>query len=218
MKRTILILAAVIIGCVVVNAQQVSDKSLQSAVLKLDRADKAKDYEQLANEFLQIASSEKSNWLSWYYAAFCNAKVGWLKQDDPDNIETFADKAEEQIKKSRVLLDTASQKKELAEVYCVLSMLNRARVFMNPATYGREYGPKASQYVKMAETADSSNPRALYLEGWEKFATPKAWGGDKVKAKEILLKSKQQLDANSSVGVYPHWGKKEVEELLNQLK
>ena len=218
MKRTILILAAVILGCVFVNAQPASDQPLQSAVLKLDKANKAKDYEQMANDFLQMANTEKTNWLPWYYAAFCNAKVGWLSQDDPDNIEPFADKAEDQIKKARALLDTASQKKELSEVFCVLSMLNRDRVFMNPATYGREYGPKASQYVKMAEAAYSTNPRALYLEGWEKFATPKAWGGDKVKAKEILLKSKQELEINSSATVYPHWGKKEVEELLNQLK
>jgi len=218
MKRTILIFAAIVMSSVFVNAQQSPDQRLQSAVLKLDKADKTKDYEQMANEFLQIASAEKTDWLSWYYAAYCNAMVGWLSQDDPDHIEPFADKADEQIRKARALLDTASQKKELSEVYCVLSMLNRARVFMNPATYGREYGPKASQYVKMAEAADSINPRALYLEGWEKFTTPKAWGGDKVKAKEILQKSEQKLEAGSSTGVYPHWGRKEVEELLNQLK
>ncbi|HET6996703.1 MAG TPA: hypothetical protein VFI06_17035 [Chitinophagaceae bacterium] len=130
----------------------------------------------------------------------------------------FANKADDQIKKAKELLDTSTQKKEMAEVYCVLSMINRARVFMNPATYGREYGPKASQYLKMAQAADPSNPRVLYLDGWEKFATPKAWGGDKVKAKEILQQSKQKLDENSSTSVQPHWGRKEVEELLGQLK
>ena len=218
MKTTILIFAAVVMQCTFLNAQQASDQPLQSAVSKLDKAAKAKDYEQLAAEFLQIATDQKTNWLSWYYAAFCNARAGWLKEDDPDNIEPLANRAEEEIKKARVLLDTATQKKELSEVYCVLSILNRARVFMNPATYGREFGPKASQYVKMAQLADPANPRALYLEGWEKFATPKAWGGDKVKAKEILQQSKQKLEENPSTGVQPHWGKKEVEELLNQLK
>jgi hypothetical protein len=218
MKTTISIITAFILQCTIANAQQPTDQPLQPVVLKLDKAVKASDYEQLAGQFLQIASQQKTNWLSWYYAAFCHAKAGWLKQDDPDNIEPLANKADEEIKKARALLDSATQKKELAEVYCVLSILNRARVFMNPATYGREYGPKASQYVKMAEAADPGNPRALYLEGWEKFATPKAWGGDKVKAKEILLQSKQKLDESTSAGVQPHWGKKEVEELLSQLK
>ena|SRR5882724_4190046 len=218
MKKTILIFTAVIMSYVFANAQQATEQQLQQTVLKLDKAATVKDYEQLSNEFLQIANAQKTNWLSWYYAAFCNAKTGWLKQDDPDNIEPFANKADEQIKKARALLDTATQKKELSEVYCVLSMLNRAKVFMNPATYGREYGPKASQYVKMAQAANPSNPRALYLDGWEKYATPKAWGGDKVKAKEILLQSKQILNENTSTGIQPHWGKKEADELLNQLK
>lgn len=218
MKKTILMFIVAIVIWAGTNAQQSSDKQLQVTISKLDQAVKVKDYEQLANEFLQVANSQKENWLSWYYAAFCNAKVGWLKQDDPDNIEPFANKAEEQIKKARALLDTATQKKELSEVFCVLSILNRARVFINPATYGREYGPKASQYVKMAQASGPSNPRALYLEGWEKFATPKAWGGDKGKAKELLQNAKQKLESDPSTGEQPHWGKKEVEEIMNQLK
>jgi hypothetical protein len=44
------------------------------------------------------------------------------------------------------------------------------------------------------------------------------WGGDKQKAKELLTAAKQKLDNNSSSGIEPHWGKKEVEEILKQLK
>lgn len=218
MKKTFLMIALVMTLAAASRAQDTGDKQLTAAVARLDQAKKAADYEKLANEFLQIANIQKTNWLSWYYAAFCNATSGWLRQEDPDNIEPFADKAEQQITKARSFLDTATQKKELSEVFVVLSMLNRARVYMNPATYGREYGPKASQYVKMAEAANGDNPRALYLDGWEKFATPKAWGGDKVRAKEILERAKQKLDSQPSAGTAPHWGKAEIDELLKQLK
>ncbi|HXL54834.1 MAG TPA: hypothetical protein VN958_01170, partial [Chitinophagaceae bacterium] len=190
----------------------------QQQVAKLDKASTAKDYEQLANDFKNIADAQKTQWLPYYYAAFCNAKIGWFYQDDGDKIEPYADKAEEQIKKAQSLLDTSKQKKELSEVYCVLSMTNRARVFINPMTYGREYGPAAGQYTQLAKKANADNPRALYIEGWEKFSTPKMWGGDKKKAKELLTTAKQKLDSNTSSGIEPHWGKKEVEDLLKQLK
>jgi len=217
MKKTILIFT-IIMSCVFVHAQQTPDRQLQPIVLKLDNAARAKDYEQLANEFLQIANAQKTNWLSWYYAAFCNAKVGWLKQDDPDNIEPFANKADEQIKKAIALLDTATLKKELSEVYCVLMMLNQARVFINPETYGPRYGPGAFNYTQLAKQANADNPRMLYLLGWQKFATPKMFGGDKALAKELLTQARQKLEAQSTNDVNPHWGKKEVEELLKQIK
>jgi len=174
-----------------------------------------KNYQELAQGFLRIAENRKTQWLPYYYAALCNAKTGWLYQNDGEQIEPFADKGDEQIKKALSLLDTSRQKKELSEVYCVLSMVHRCRIFINPATYGRQYGPSASRWIQLAKSADPDNPRALYLEGWEKYYTPKMWGGDKKKAKEILLVARQKLDgpANGDAN-RPHWGKQDVEALL----
>ena len=97
-------------------------------------------------------------------------------------------------------------------------MINQARVFVNPMNFGAQYGPVASQYLQMAKKLNSDNPRALYLDGWVKNATPKMWGGDKNKAKELLESAKQQLDSHPSDGIDPHWGRKEVDDLLKQLK
>lgn len=216
-KRIISFTMAVFITSISM-AQQDGNQRLNNTVTKLDKAVSAKQYEQLANEFAQLASTDQKNWLSWYYAAFCNAKVGWLLQQDPDNIEPYALQAEKQIATARDLLDTNSQKKEMSEVYCVLSMLNRAKVFINPSTYGRKFGPKSSQYTKLALAANPENPRAVYLDGWEKFATPKAWGGDKEKAKILLEKSRQLLTKQANQDAGPHWGITEVEQLLSQLK
>jgi hypothetical protein len=219
MKKTIFLITATIIMFATNYAQEAYTQQMQAIVTKLDNANTLKDYQQLANDFLRIADAQKTQWLPYYYAAFCNAKIGWLKQnDDPDNIESFANKADEEIKKAQSLLDTSKQKKELSEVYCVLSMINRARVFINPQTYGPQYGPAASKYTYLAVQVIPDNPRALYLDGWEKFSTPKMWGGDKAKAKELLTTAKQKLDNSSSSGIEPHWGKKEVEGVLKQLK
>src|SRR5579872_6650688 len=218
MKRIIFMLTTTFLFSAATQAQNDYTQQLATAVDRLDKASSAKDYQQLANDFATLAEQRKTDWLAWYYAAFCNAKTGWLFEKDGEKIEPFANKAEEQIKVAQSLIDTATQKKELSEIYCVKSMINQDRVFVNPMSFGRQYGPAAGQYVKMAERLNSENPRALYLEGWAKNATPKLWGGDKVKAKELLESAKQKLDGNTAAGIDPHWGIKEVDELLRQLK
>ena len=217
MKKTIFLIAATLMYAIS-QAQEAYIQQMQQQVAKLDKAATVKDYEQLANDFNHIADAQKTQWLPYYYAALSNAKIGWLYKDDGDRIEPYADKAEEQIKMAQSLLDTSKQKKELSEVYCVQSMLNQARVFINPPSYGPQYGPTANTYMHLAENANPDNPRVLYLEGWQKFATPKIWGGNKTKAKELLTAAKQKLDNDQSSGPEPHWGKKEVEEILKQLK
>lgn len=217
MKKAILIIASIFMVYTVTHAQGAYTEQMHQQVNKLDEASTARDYQQLAANFLRLAQAVKTKWLPYYYAAFCNAKVGWLKQDDPDNIEPFANKAGEEIQQAQKLADTTNHN-VLSELYCVLSMINRARVFINPATYGQQYGPAASRYMTLAEKANPDNPRALYLGGWEKFSTPKMWGGDKTKAKELLETAEQKLDSTAGAGIEPHWGKKEVDNLLNQLK
>src|ERR1051325_4935888 len=124
MKKTIFLIAATMMYAAS-QAQEAYTQQMRQQVAKLDNANNVKDYQQLADDFLRVADApayrtgrQKTQWLPYYYAALCNAKVGWLKQeDDPDNIEPFADKAEEQIKKAESLIDTTTQKKELSEIY-----------------------------------------------------------------------------------------------------
>jgi hypothetical protein len=218
MKKTIFLVAAIWMFCLSLQAQDKYENQMKAMVAKLDQANAVKDYQQLAGDFEAIAAQNKTKWLPYYYAGFCNAKIGWIYQEDGDKIEPFANIADQQINQAESLIDTAAQKKELSEIYCVLSMVNRARVFINPMSFGSKYGPVAARYTQVALKINPDNPRANYLEGWTKYATPKLWGGDKKKAKELLLLAKQQLEAAPSAGINPHWGKKEVDELLSKLK
>ena len=218
MKKTILMLAVMCMIFFAAHAQDASTQQFAASIAKLDKAISVKDYQQLANAFQNIADAQKTKWLPYYYAAFCHAKISWLKTDDPDNIEQYAGKADELINKAKTLLDSATQQKEMSEIYCVLGMVKRAYVFINPMTYGREYGMASAKYVQLALEANANNPRALYLAGWEKAETPKMYGGDKSKAKELLTAAKQKLDSEPSTGPEPHWGKTEVNALLAKLK
>jgi hypothetical protein len=219
MKKLILIMAAVASVQFTAMAQDSTFTiQMETNVSKLDNAKAVGDYQVLANDFTRLADSKKTEWLPYFYAAFCNAKISWLYQQDGDKIEPFANLAEEQIKKAEAMLDTAKNKSELSEVYCVLSMVNRARVFINPMSNGKKYGPIAQRYIQKSMQMNSENPRANYLTAWEKYYTPKLWGGDKTKAKELLDLALTQLENKPTSIIYPHWGITECNEILSQFK
>lgn len=202
-------------------------KIITPYVTKLDNAGAVRDYQALANDFARIAGAYPNEWLGYYYSAYCNARMAWLYQNDADKIEPFAKQAETQIRKAESL--AGADNKALSEIYCVWSMIDQAYVFISPMGNGPQYGPVAAQYREKSKKANPDNPRAIYMEGWAKYNTPKLWGGDKDKAKELLqqalekLKSPLAPPASSVPGaslstVFPHWGKADCEALLAQYK
>jgi hypothetical protein len=217
MKKLIFLSLTAILSFGSLSAQE-TDQQLRDAVTKLEKAKTVKEFEKLAGEFEKLTNSKNPKWLPYYYAAFCNAKIGWLSQYEGEIIEPYADKAETQITTALSYLDTSTQKKELSEVQTVQSMINRARVFINPMTYGPKFGPTAYLQMVNAKKANPENPRATFLEAWDKFYAPSAYGGDKKKAKELLETALSQLNTEKPATGYPHWGKTEVETLLKSAK
>lgn len=218
MKKSILFSLAAVLLYFSAPAQQTTGNSvLQNVVTKLDQAQKVKDYEALEKEFVKIAAAQPKNWLPEYYAAYCNARIGFLLQDDGESIEPYSNRGEDEAKKAEALLDKTTQRKELSELYTVMSMVNQTRVFINPMSYGPKNGPVAQQLLNQAKQLNPDNPRAIYLAAWFKYNTPKMWGGNKDLAKELANQSLKLL-ANNDTSVNPHWGKAEVQAILSKYK
>ncbi len=219
MKNLVCTIAVVLGLSGLLNAQGPDyNQQMQAAVARFDKAIGPAELQQSATDFMRLANAFPKEWLTWYYAAACNARIGFLYQDDGDKIEPFSNDGERQIKKAESLLDSSHNRKEMAEVYCVMSMVYRTKVFINPMTYGRQYGTRSEQYLQLAKRLDPENPRTLYLEGWVKYNTPKMWGGDKALAKTLLGSAAAKLQAASTDGITPHWGKTEVQEMLKKYK
>jgi hypothetical protein len=211
MKKLIII----ILSCICITSfAQAPDytQQLEASVKKLDQAKTVSDFQQLEKSFIQLGNMKKTDWLPYYYAALCNAKTGFLLQDDGEKIEPISIKGEAQIKKSESLADKADSK-TLAEIYVVQSMIYRTKVFINPMTMGREFGTLSDQFLKKAQALDPANPRVMYVEAWNKYYTPKMWGGDKTLAKEIAGKVIQKF-TGAAFTTAPHWGRSESEILL----
>jgi hypothetical protein len=214
MKKLMLLLTVLVSFMLSIHAQ---NAQLTSAVAGLDYAKTVRDYQDLAARFIQTGNAQKTNWLPYYYAAFCNARIGFLLQDDGERLEPFSNEGENYAKLAQELLKNSSSKKEQAELYTVLSMIYRTKVFINPMTYGRQYGPTSQQYLDKALQLDPGNPRALYLQAWVKYYTPKMWGGDKSEAKKLLAEAMKKLSEQPITdSVTPHWGKMESKELQDK--
>jgi len=216
MKKAIVLIFAIFGVHFISSAQgETFNAQMESAVRLLDDAKSIGDFQKLANTFTRIAAGNQAHWLPYYYAAYCNTRIGWMyEKADPEKIEPFVTIAAQQIAKAKSLVDTTTQKNEMAEIYCVMSMIKRGWVFINPMTYGSEYGMASKTLFEKGKALAPENPRILYLEGWEKYNAPKMWGGDKAKAKELLTLAIRKLEANPSTGIYPRWGKSESEEIL----
>lgn len=217
MKKLVMILAGMLTLSTLAAAQQGTyEEQLQAAVAELDKTADVAGYQKLESYFVRLAGANTADWLPWYYAAFCNAKIGLLYQQEGDRIEPFSQRGEKQIKKALSLLDTASQKKELAEVYVVMNRVYQSKVFINPMTYGPKFGPVAFRYQEMARQLDPENPRVIYLDAWMKYYAPKMYGGDKDKARELARLALEKLRAAPASGTAPHWGEKACMEILNK--
>ncbi len=187
-------------------------KTMESYISKLDTASNSATYKSLANGFERVATAEKNQWLPYYYSAYCYALEALL-QRDPSNLDMIADKCEVMLK----IADSLSQKN--SEIMCLMSMVNSARIMVDPQNRGMKYGILASQNLMAAKNLDPTNPRPYLLEAQSKIYTPEQWGGGKVAAKKALDEGKVKLESfTPASSLHPSWGKKLVEMIESQLK
>lgn len=168
--------------------------------------------QQLGNTFERIAEAEKTQWLPYYYAAYCRVNEAFFTQDK-GKVDEVADKALLNIEKAAAL------KGKDSEISCILSMIASSRIGVDPMTRGMKYGTESAQHLEEAKKLNPENPRVYMLEGQSLLYTPEAFGGSKTKAKERFEVSLQKFAAEKPADkITPHWGEYYVKELVKQIK
>ncbi|SFE31272.1 hypothetical protein SAMN05518672_105246 [Chitinophaga sp. CF118] len=168
--------------------------------------------QEMANTFERIGAAEKTQWLPYYYAGYCNVMVAFMEKDQ-SKVDVIADKAEANITKA----DSLSPQND--EIYCIKSLIATSRISVDPPSRGRQYGPQAASMQEQAAQINSENPRVYMLQGQSLFYTPEQFGGSKAGAKakfETALKKFSTFKPASSIA--PHWGETYTKQLLAQIK
>lgn len=162
----------------------------------------------VANNFERIAAAEKTQWLPYYYAAFCQVNYGFIQQDKAKT-DGYANKANELIAKADSLSPNNS------EISCIKSMIASCHMMVDPATRWMEYGKESSSNLDAAIAQDATNPRPYYLKGQGLRYTPEQFGGGCKTAKIELQTALDKYTGFKPAGeLHPNWGKEQVEKLL----
>jgi hypothetical protein len=211
MKRFLLTLTA--ITAIIISTQAQSDKyvaAMKKNIAALDSGMIKGNMQDLANNFERIATAEKTQWLPWYYAAYCTVSASYIETDNSKK-DPLADKAEEYITKAEALAGG-----ENSETCVVKSMIASAHMMVDPQTRWQQYGASSSAFMEKAKTLDPTNPRPVLLDGQSKFYTPEQFGGGKAVAKPVLEKAMSMYPSFKPASeLHPTWGKNTTQYFLS---
>jgi len=214
MKKYIFFLLAAVSMQVAAFSQ--SDKYIAAMEKNLNQFDSAKtveDFTKLANTFERIGDAEKTQWLPYYYAGLALSTSGWMpaltdKDANAARINSFCDKAE----------SIATADADKAEIQAVRNMSATQQMMVDPQNRWMSYGQTAGQALEKGLKLDANNPRLYYLKGMSLFGTPEQFGGGKDKAKPVFEKAAELYKQQKPAKLYPRWGEKQTNEMIEQCK
>ena len=188
-------------------------KAMEKNLLSMDAAVKnPASLLALSNNFERIADAEKTAWLPYYYAAFCQVNYGFMEQDK-SKTDLLANKASELIDKANALNPDNS------EISCIKSMIASCHLMVDPMQRFMQYGQESSKQLEIARQQDPTNPRPDMLVAQALKYTPEQFGGGCGTAKpkvESAMKKFENFKPASPM--HPQWGKEMAEQILSECK
>lgn len=211
MKKFLVIAMAFLFSAAAMAQSEKYQAAMKENINELEGAMQNGTMPELANKFERIAEAEKTQWLPYYYAAYCTVMNAFMEQDK-SKTDGIASKAEQLIKKAEELAGG-----ENSETCVIKSMIASAQMMVDPANRWREYGQTSSLNITKAKSLDPSNPRPVYLEGQAKFYTPEQFGGGKAQAKELFTRALEMFDKfKPASDLHPSWGRAATNYFLAQ--
>ena len=166
----------------------------------------------LANTFERIGSSEKNQWLPYYYAAYCRVNYAYM-QKDPSGNDEIAGKATALINTSDSLQPNNS------EISCLKSMIASVQMLVNPQQRYMQYGAVSQKEMQKAMQQDPTNPRPYMLKGQSLKYTPEQFGGGcKTALPQLEIAAEKFAAFKPASEIYPFWGKAFTESMVKECK
>ena len=211
MKHLLISLLATSISLLATAQSEKYLNAMKKNIAEMDSTHEASQLSELANNFERIADAEKTQWLPYYYAAYCQVMNSFM-QTDKSKTDGIADKAESLIKKAEEVNGG-----ENSETCVIKSMIASSHLMVDPQSRWMKYGQVSSINISKSKSIDPTNPRPIFLEGQSKFYTPEQFGGGKAQAKELFQKALVMFDQfKPASDIHPTWGKTATKYFLAQ--
>lgn len=215
MKKIVVFTVALLMSSIALFAQSEKYTGAMTENLKAIEAAFKNPSELLAlsNKFERIANAEKTQWLPYYWAAYCQVNYAFMQQEDKSKIDGLADKATELINKADALQPNNS------EVSCIRSMIASSKLMVDPMNRYMEYGAESQKNLDAAMKQDPTNPRPEFLIGQGLKYTPEQFGGGCKPALEKFEASMKKFETFKPASeLHPNWGKEYVQSLIDECK
>ncbi len=187
-------------------------KKMLETIAIMDAADEINNLQIAANQFQRIGEVMRNEWLPYYYSAYCDIRISYLKKDDKQK-DSYLDKAEELIG----LAENLSRNND--EIYVLKGFLLQARINIDPMIRGILLHNKCLKMFEQARDINPDNPRSYLWHGVQLFNTPSFWGGGKEKALPLLetaIEKYNQFEQPNSI--CPNWGLEYAKKIINKCK
>ncbi len=213
MKKLVFLVAAISIASFTFAQSDKYKNAMKTNIALLDSMMMKNNEAELANNFERIADAEKTQWLPYYYAAYCTVTQAYTEKDNSKK-DAIADKAQQLIDKAEAILG-----KENSETDVIKSMIATAHMTVKPESRYMTYGHVISEMIEKSKKLDPTNPRPYLIEAENKYYTPKEFGGGPDPAKEYFDKA-NTLNQNFKPedGLSPNWGSGALQYFLSQYK
>ncbi|HVZ97730.1 MAG TPA: hypothetical protein VG847_12700 [Chitinophagaceae bacterium] len=213
MKKLVLTTTIIFLASLSFAQSEKYESAMKANISQLDSMMGKGNSLELANNFERIANAEKTQWLPYYYAAYCTVVQAYTEQDNSKK-DDIADKAQQLINKADSLLG-----KESSETDVIKSMIATAHMMVDPQSRYMTYGPQSNELIEKSESLDSTNPRPVLLKAENTFYTPEQFGGGKDAAKPLFDKAKELADNfKPETDLSPNWGNSAINYFLSQYK
>ena len=213
MKKIILFVIISIFSLATMAQSEKYMGAMKKSITLLDSAfAKPDNFLSMANTFERIGTTEKTEWLPFYYAAYCRVNYAFM-QKDPSGNDPIAEKA-------TALLNTAdSLQPNNSEISCLKSMIASVQMLVNPQQRFMQYGAASQKELQKAMQQDPANPRPYMLKGQTLKYTPEQFGGGCKNAMPQLEIAMEKFSSFKPVSeIYPSWGKNYTEDIIKQCK
>ncbi|AUD04426.1 tetratricopeptide repeat protein [Spirosoma pollinicola] len=201
--QTLIPTLCLILAVTSVKAQDQYQTTMSQLVIRIDTTRGQLDNLTMASDFERIARTEKTNWLPFYYAAYCMTRES-LDKPDVSKVDFLCDQATQYLDQADKLAPNKS------EVYCLRGLIALSRIKVNQAARGMSGLMEAQEALETAQYHDPANPRVYFLLGQQAYNTPEMFGGSKEKALRYFEKTLTLFEARqeSQSTIEVHWGYK----------
>ncbi len=147
------------------------NKAMGETLGQLGQAKDVASYQDVANKFERIASSETTEWLPNYYASLTYSLIA-MQQKSGSEIDEYLDKAESFIEK--LAQQKVSNQDEIEVLKAQIAMM---RISVDGQARYMKFGSAFEAAIAKAKSINPENPRAYSLKAQMIFYTPEQFGG-----------------------------------------